>query len=345
MYARQEAGTTVGGGGSSTTHKHSYSYKTTSATCTTEGKRVGTCSCGATTTETIPKKAHVSDGKWHQNSTSHWNSCTTCGAQLNFGGHSGTWYDGGDGKHYKNCSTCGKSKYTSANHNKGSTKKYENDDKHHMKCSDCTYVWPSSHDEKHNWAHAEGDHTCSNCGYVLSGIHHYYDVAGDAKELYTCKYNEKGNPCSYTISIDGTSISAGLSAMWYCASDAIEKMKPVPAFPKGVHTFNYSGTLYDSPTGGPYTNLKAPDSWFKLLGWGQKSVYTHAMPNINRIYENAQDENGDYTISRAEATSSVLNSSYVRLMQTGPAGYWDQADYNGALNVARARNGRIYADL
>lgn len=52
-------------------HTHSYTETiTTPATCTTEGVKTKTCSCGATTTETIPIKAHS-----YVNGT-----CSVCGA-------------------------------------------------------------------------------------------------------------------------------------------------------------------------------------------------------------------------------------------------------------------------
>lgn len=63
-----------------TTHTHDWGSGTvtTAATCTTDGLRTYTCSCGETATETIDATGHAF-GDWYQGSTVHERTCGTCG--------------------------------------------------------------------------------------------------------------------------------------------------------------------------------------------------------------------------------------------------------------------------
>ena len=72
--------TSRGSGGSSSGHSHSYTATlTTEPTCTEEGVRTYTCSCGATYTETIPALGH-DYGEWAENGNkTHSHVCTRCG--------------------------------------------------------------------------------------------------------------------------------------------------------------------------------------------------------------------------------------------------------------------------
>ena len=61
-------------------HKHSYTSEvTTPETCTANGVRTFTCSCGHSYTETIPKTGHGYSNDWTTNSSHHWHVCTKCG--------------------------------------------------------------------------------------------------------------------------------------------------------------------------------------------------------------------------------------------------------------------------
>ena len=201
---------------------HSYGgYSVTSwETCTSDGYEVAYCSCGASTGRSRGALGHDM-GSWKDNGESnHRRDCDRSGcSHYETEAHGGgTWYHEDGLLHFKDCSTstCGHKKYTSGTHNKGTTEAYGNDDKHHMKCTDCAYVWPSSEDEKHNWAHQEGDHTCSDCGEVVDGEHHYYIIDGEAKVSYDCKYKDNGNPCTYSVVLAPAPFSGTPISEYFC---------------------------------------------------------------------------------------------------------------------------------
>ena len=250
-----------GGGGSSssssssTSHTCSWgSYSTvTSPTCTTAGSEKASCTvsgCTKTTSRSIPATGHSY----------------------------GSWYYYSSNQHKRDCNNCSSSE-TQA-HNKNIKEDFGSNDLHDVRCDSCNYKWPAAHREKHNWAGVEGEHTCSNCGYVLSGIYHYYpDAGGDAKLTYKCAYNATGNPCSYSISLNIPTIK-GLELEKYACSDATVGMPTPPPFPEGTYEYRYSGKVRNSPTS--FATLTMPKGWLSLYPWSRKPVATHAGTNVSR---------------------------------------------------------------
>ncbi len=93
-----------------TPHKHSYSGKvTTAATCTTDGVKTYTCSCGASYTEKINKLGH-SYGAWTKlNDTQHQRVCSRNSSHVEKANH--TWNAGSVTK-AATCSATGVKTYT-----------------------------------------------------------------------------------------------------------------------------------------------------------------------------------------------------------------------------------------
>lgn len=319
-FAAQVEGTQVGGGGggsSEPVHTHSYSSSVTkSPTCTGTGVRTYKCTCGDSYTETIAATGHSMSGWYSISGYQHKRDCNNgCG--------------------YKETEGC----------NKGGSKiAYGDDDWHHQSCSTCSFVWPSSYDQKHNWAHQEGVHTCGDCGEAVAGEYHYYDVAGEAKTSYKCKYTAHGNPCTYSVGLEAPSFS-GLPMSEYTCSDSLVQMPPVPNHPKGIQQFSYTGTLRASATAGPYTELKAPENWFKLYGWWQRNVVSHATEGQYTENYQVKDSNPILyeKLTDRKATGDVVTHSYVNILQNEPLKFWDSTSDIRSCWSNDCRYGNFYS--
>ena len=217
-----------GGGGSSSSTSTSHTCKwgtystVTSATCTSGGSEKASCTVSGCT-------------KTNTRSTSEL-------------GHSwGSWYYYSSNQHKRDCGRSGCSSSETVNHNKNIKEDFGNNDLHDVRCDACNWKWPAAQREKHTWAAAEGVHTCSNCGYVLSGIYHYYeDATGEAKSSYDCSYKATGKPCTYSISLNIPEIK-GLPISDYTPSDSTVGMPTPPPFPEGTYTYKYSGVVRNGP--------------------------------------------------------------------------------------------------
>lgn len=95
-------------------HKHSYTGKvTTPATCTTDGVKTFTCSCGDSYTEPIPATGHSWASTWTYDETHHWHICTNgCNTTDTKIAHSLIWVVdkepamGTSGERHQECTVC-----------------------------------------------------------------------------------------------------------------------------------------------------------------------------------------------------------------------------------------------
>lgn len=97
-------------------HKHSYiGTVTTPATCTTDGVKTFTCSCGDSYTEPIPATGHNWSTAWYYDSEQHWHICTNEGPTVTDTktDHSFIWVVdraptvSTDGLRHEECTVCG----------------------------------------------------------------------------------------------------------------------------------------------------------------------------------------------------------------------------------------------
>ncbi len=72
-------------------HEHNYKLTETKATCTVDGLKTYTCSCGDTYTETITAPGHTWSEKWYTDNEAHWHECIVdgCGEESEHEQHSG----------------------------------------------------------------------------------------------------------------------------------------------------------------------------------------------------------------------------------------------------------------
>lgn len=174
-------------------HKHSYtSTVTTPATCTTNGVRTYTCSCGHSYTGTITKTGHTYSNGWTEDETYHWHVCTKCGAAGTKSSH--VWNDGvvtteptewSTGVKTFTCTTCSATKTETVamlDHTHNITDKEgewsgSDDDEHWHECNDnCgEKVDPEPHtlkqtDHKDPTCTEKGytKYTCEKCGHVIT---------------------------------------------------------------------------------------------------------------------------------------------------------------------------------
>ncbi len=145
-----------GGGGSAPSGVHSHTWDagviTTPATCTTDGVKTYTCSCGETKTEIIPATGVHTYGEWEVDGDNHKKTCSNCGDVIT---EAHAW-DGGvittpatcteNGSKVFTCTVCGGTK---------------------------TEVIPAIGHAYGEWE-VDGDNhkkTCSNCGDVITEAH------------------------------------------------------------------------------------------------------------------------------------------------------------------------------
>lgn len=199
------SGETESAGESETTHTHVWDAGTvTEATCTTDGIKTYTCTCGSTATETIKATGHDFSA-WTQTEGSHERSCGKCGEKES-GEHAistqvttpATCVAPGEETH--TCSVCGYS-YTTAipvstTHTYGSWT--HTSDTHTRSCTVCGVENTGGHDmsptvTKEPTCQETGvkTHACSICDYSFTEelaklTTHTYDNACDP-ECNVCK--------------------------------------------------------------------------------------------------------------------------------------------------------------
>lgn len=156
-----------------TTHTHSWTTVTNAATCTAEGSKVSTCSCGETATEVIPATGHTYGGWVNVDTATHKHTCTVCAAEET-AAHG--WGEGTVNVQ-ATCTTQGQKTYTCAC---GAVKTET------LAVTD--HAWGE-------WVLTEESHsrTCSGCGKNESGSHYWgvtETVAPTCKEeggkIYGC---------------------------------------------------------------------------------------------------------------------------------------------------------------
>lgn len=269
-------------------HKWGNSWTAKRPTCTTEGISRKKCSvCGKTTDKSISKLGH-DYGAWSDlNANEHIHYCqrSGCNASEKENHSGGSWYDAdggtGAGNHYKDCSACRHKKYTSEPHNNNKKKNIESDDsKHETYCKDCGgnhYMGL----ESHKWDTAFGEepsvHTCGTCKHQMqkqAWKYHFYTLT-NGQELTGTSY--WCNVCHFQNKLSDSTVS-GLPAEEYTCSDSTIKMDEVPEFPTGKYTFSFPGKLRGT-NGELITQLKVPEKWITLEGWGQKTISTHVKGN------------------------------------------------------------------
>ena len=239
------------------------------ATCTSNGYRSYSCTCGQTKSETIYSSGHsYSYGSWEQYSSSQHRrtgSCRNCGAtDYDYASHSmsyGSWSNYSDSQHSRtaSCRTCGYSTtdYGSHSYSTGSWSKYS--DAQHRRSKTCSGCGASTYDyANHSYSYgswvsdSETQHkrtkTCSACGDSGYEYADHTDANGDGK----C--DDCGATVSLTIKWDAGTNGGTINGK----TSFSETVKPnsVPAAPsaspvKTGHTFK---NWYTEKTGGKLYN-------------------------------------------------------------------------------------------
>ena len=232
------------------------------ATCTSNGYRSYSCTCGQTKSETIYSSGHsYSYGSWEQYSSSQHRrtgSCRNCGAtDYDYASHSmsyGSWSNYSDSQHSRtaSCRTCGYSTtdYGSHSYSTGAWSKYS--DTQHRRSKTCSGCGASTYDyANHSYSYgswvsdSETQHkrtkTCSACGDSGYEYADHTDANGDGK----C------DDCGATVS---------LTIKW----DA------------GTNGGTIDGKASITTTGKPNTTATAPTSTPVKIGHAFKGWYTSA---------------------------------------------------------------------
>ena len=232
------------------------------ATCTSNGYRSYSCTCGQTKSETIYSSGHsYSYGSWEQYSSSQHRrtgSCRNCGAtDYDYASHSmsyGSWSNYSDSQHSRtaSCRTCGYSTtdYGSHSYSTGAWSKYS--DTQHRRSKTCSGCGASTYDyANHSYSYgswvtdSETQHkrtkTCSACGDSGYEYADHVDTDSDGK----C------DDCGATVS---------LTIKW----DA------------GTNGGTIDGKASITTTGKPNTTATAPTSTPVKVGHAFKGWYTSA---------------------------------------------------------------------
>ena len=242
------------------------------ATCTSNGYRSYSCTCGQTKSETIYASGHsYSYGSWEQYSSSQHRrtgSCRNCGAtDYDYASHSmsyGAWSNYSDSQHSRtaSCRTCGYSTTDYGNHSyaTGAWSKYS--DTQHRRSKTCSGCGASTYDyADHSYSYGswvsdnEVRHkrtkTCSACGDSGYEYADHVDTDGDGK----C--DDCGATVSLTVTWDAGS-NGGLIDGKATYNETVQpNSKPtIPAsLPvkkgnsfKGWYTAKTGGKLYNTVT-------------------------------------------------------------------------------------------------
>ena len=242
------------------------------ATCTSNGYRSYSCTCGQTKSETIYASGHsYSYGSWEQYSSSQHRrtgSCRNCGAtDYDYTSHSmsyGAWSNSSSSQHSRSatCRTCGYSttEYSSHNYSTGAWSKYS--DTQHRRSKTCSGCGASTYDyADHSYSYGswvsdnEVRHkrtkTCSACGDSGYEYADHVDTDGDGK----C--DDCGATVSLTVTWDAGS-NGGLIDGKATYNETVQpNSKPtIPAsLPvkkgnsfKGWYTAKTGGKLYNTVT-------------------------------------------------------------------------------------------------
>ena len=242
------------------------------ATCTSNGYRSYSCTCGQTKSETIYSSGHsYSYGSWEQYSSSQHRrtgSCRNCGAtDYDYASHSmsyGSWSNYSDSQHSRtaSCRTCGYSTtdYGSHSYSTGAWSKYS--DTQHRRSKTCSGCGASTYDyANHSYSYgswvtdSETQHkrtkTCSACGDSGYEYADHVDTDSDGK----C--DDCGATVSLTIkwdagtnggTIDGkTSITTTGKPNATATAPTSTPVKAGHAF-KGWYTSASGGSLYNTVT-------------------------------------------------------------------------------------------------
>lgn len=120
-------------------------------------------------------------------------------------------------------------------------------------------------------------HTCSTCNHEMkkqARKYHFYTLT-NGQELTGTSY--WCNVCHFQNKLTESEVK-GLPAEEYTCSDSTIEMEDVPEFPTGTYTFSFPGKLRDT-NGELITQLRVPEKWITLEGWGQKTIDTHVRGN------------------------------------------------------------------
>lgn len=181
--------------GTSVTEAHDFGSGTivTQATCTMEGSKSYSCSCGKTRTEIISKLEH-NFGEWVKTGDSHERSCLNC-TNKEFGKHSvkeevikeATCQETGSKKKY--CTVCGISEMSIL----PKLTEHVYDNVCDSKCNVCEAERTTKHTYGSSWSrdHVGHWHECTKCGEKVDYRDHYPGPAAteDAPQLcLTCDY-------------------------------------------------------------------------------------------------------------------------------------------------------------
>ena len=242
------------------------------ATCTSNGYRSYSCSCGQTKSETIYSSGHsYSYGSWEQYSSSQHRrtgSCRNCGAtDYDYASHSmsyGSWSNSSSSQHSRtaSCRTCGYSTTEYGNHSysTGAWSKYS--DTQHRRSKTCSGCGASTYDyANHSYSYgswvtdSETQHkrtkTCSACGDSGYEYADHVDTDGDGK----C------DDCGATVSLTVTWDAGANGGLIDGKATYSETVQPnsKPTIPvslpvktehsfKGWYTAKEGGKLYNTVT-------------------------------------------------------------------------------------------------
>jgi len=164
------------------THKYNQLDKDT-ATCTADGVKIYSCSCGATVTEISIRKGHSFNG----------NTCSVCGLTCSHQNTTVTGKTGTDNNgyqiHYKKCTLCSNEISERCSFGSNGNCKICN-----TVCKHTNMVTVSENDNTHS-------NSCAVCGYAVSSSHNYSAVGSDdSKHSYTCAdcYHTKNESHSFS---------------------------------------------------------------------------------------------------------------------------------------------------
>ena len=242
------------------------------ATCTSNGYRNYSCTCGQTKSETIYSSGHsYSYGSWEQYSSSQHRReayCRNCGdSDYEYASHSmsyGSWSNSSSSQHSRtaSCRTCGYSTTDYGNHSysTGSWSKYS--DAQHRRSKTCSGCGASTYDyANHSYSYgswvsdSETQHkrtkTCSACGDSGYEYADHTDANGDGK----C--DDCGATVSLTVTWDAGSNGGTIDGKAAYSETVQPNSKPtIPAsLPvkkghsfKGWYTAKTGGKLYNTVT-------------------------------------------------------------------------------------------------
>ena len=239
------------------------------ATCTSNGYRNYSCTCGQTKSETIYSSGHsYSYGSWEQYSSSQHRReayCRNCGdSDYEYASHSmsyGSWSNSSSSQHSRtaSCRTCGYSTTEYGNHSysTGAWSKYS--DTQHRRAKTCTSCSASTYDyADHSYSYgswvsdSETQHkrtkTCSACGDSGYEYADHTDANGDGK----C--DDCGATVSLTVTWDAGSNGGTIDGKASFSETMKPNSKPTAPSASPVKTGYTFKNWYTEKTGGKLYN-------------------------------------------------------------------------------------------